>query len=118
MTETTKSQLLLYLKAIAATHPPNWQYSLKAYIGFNWGKIGATIISEDRHGATQVAWCGHIYTRRAGENKKFGAAIWFSRPNGKGEGDEATYAKLITFKRAAAQAEPLPDYVVQALKGN
>jgi len=110
------TEILPLLKAIAASHPPNWQHPLKAYPSFDWSKIGAIVVSKDAIGATQVAWCGHLYTRRAGENKKFGAAIWFSRVNGKGEGDETSYAKLITFKKAAAQAEPLPDYVVQALR--
>jgi hypothetical protein len=94
--------------------PPNWQRPLQAYDDFDWAKIGATAVSTDLHGATKVVWCGHVYTRRSGENRKFGAAIWFSRPNGKGEGDDLTYLKLITFKDTA-DAEPLPDYVVQKL---
>jgi hypothetical protein len=107
--------LTLILKAIACHAPPNWQRPLKAYKNFDWAKIGATAIAQDAYGATKVAWCGHVYTRRSGENKKFGAAIWFSRANGKGEGDENTYLKLISF-RDGAEAEPLPDYVVQRLR--
>lgn len=113
--DTTNIELLL--RAIASQTPPSWQRPLKDYTKFDWSKIAATVVSSDAHGATKVSWCGHIYTRRSGENKKFGAAIWFSRPNGKGEGDETNYLKLITFKNTA-NAEPLPDYVVQALQGN
>lgn len=109
-------EILLLLKVLASQNPPNWQRSLKAYRAFDWSKIGATVVSSDRHGATRVSWCGHVYTRRAGENKKFGAAIWFSRANGKGEGDETTYLKLITFKDGA-DAEPLPEYVARAIGG-
>lgn len=103
------------MKAVASTNPPNWQRPLKAYKSFDWSKIGATVLAADRHGATKVAWCGHTYIRRAGENKKFGVAIWFSRGNGRGEDGEASYVRLITFKTGEAQAEPLPDYVVRAL---
>jgi hypothetical protein len=106
--------LHLLLRAIASHTPPSWQRPLKDYNNFDWSKIGATVVSTDNYGATKVSWCGHIYTRRSGENRKFGAAIWFSRSNGKSEGDETNYLKLITFKNSA-NAEPLPDYVIQAL---
>jgi hypothetical protein len=112
--EDTK-QILLLLKVLAADKPPSWSRPLKAYKDFDWAQIGAIATDHDRHGATRVVWCGHLYTRRSGENKKFGAAIWFSRANGKGEGDEATYARLITFKDMA-KAEPLPDFVIDAIK--
>jgi hypothetical protein len=108
-------ELLLALKAIASQTPPNWQRPLKAYPNFDWSKIGATIVNSDNYGATKVAWFGHIYTRRSGENKKFGAAIWFSRANGKSEGEETNYLKLISFKDSA-EAEPLPDYVIRAMR--
>jgi DdrB-like protein len=112
------SQLAPLIKAIAACHPPNWQQPLKAYSNFDWGKIGAKALEHDRHGATKVLWAGHIYLRRAGENKKYGAALWFSRPNGKGEGDEATYVRLISFKDKTAldsDVEPIPEYVARLL---
>jgi DdrB-like protein len=115
MKETTAQQILLLLKVIAADKPPAWSRPIKAYKNFDWAKIGATITDTDSHGATKVVWCGHIYTRRSGDNRKFGAAIWFSRSNGKGEADEATYARLITFKDSA-QAEPLPDFVAKAIQ--
>lgn len=114
MRETIK-ELSLLLKVWAAHHPPNWQRSLKTYSKFDWAKIGATVVESDRHGATKIVWCGHVYTRRAGASQKLGAAIWFSRANGKGEGDEAQYLRLITFKDSPA-AEPLPDYVVNKLR--
>jgi len=110
MNDETLKELLSILKAIASCQPPNWQRPLKHYAKFDWAKIGATTVSSDSHGATKVVWCGHIYTRRSGENKKFGAAIWFSRANGKGDDDETSYLKLISFKDTA-EAEPLPDYV-------
>jgi DdrB-like protein len=106
----------LLLRVIASQNPPNWQRPLKDYPKFDWSKMGATVVSSDAHGATKVSWCGHVYLRRSGENKKFGAAIWFSRSNGKGEGEETHYLKLITFKDSA-NAEPLPSYVAEALKG-
>ncbi len=115
MNEETAAQLLIVLKAIAGSNPPAWQRPLRAYSGFDWAKIGAGVIERDDNGATKVLWCGHIYTRRSGENRKYGAAIWFSRATGKNEDDENTYVKLITFKDSAP-AEPLPDYVSRELK--
>lgn len=114
MNNESLQEIALFLKVLASQNPPNWQRPLKAYSAFDWSKIGATVVSKDAHGATKVAWCGHLFTRRSGENKKFGAAIWFSRANGKGEGDETSYLKLITFKDSAG-AEPLPDYVIRQL---
>ena len=115
MNDDTLKELLIVLKSIAGNNPPSWQRPLKNYKDFDWAKIGATAISHDEHGATKVVWCGHVYTRRSGENRKYGAAIWFSRANGKGEGDETNYLKLITFKDSA-EAESLPDYVVRSLR--
>lgn len=108
------SEIKVMLRAIASQAPPNWQRSLKAYPKFDWAAIGATVVRSDDHGATVVQWCGHAYIRRAGENKKFGACIWFSRAIGK-DGDEAVYGRLITFKDLS-HAEPLPAYVVNALR--
>ena len=112
MNDETLKELLLILKAIASNNPPGWQRPLKSYHHFDWSRIGATVVSQDQHGTTKVAWCGHIYTRRAGENKKFGAAIWFSRAVG-GE-DETNYLRLITFKDSA-EAEPLPEYIAKVV---
>jgi hypothetical protein len=115
MNDETLKELLLVLKALASNTPPNWQRPLKAYKDFDWSQIGATVLNQDQHGVTKVVWCGHVYTRRSGTNSRFGAAIWFSRANGKGDGDETNYLKLITFKDSS-DAEPLPDYVVQRLR--
>lgn len=108
--------LRVALMAIASTQPPNWRRPLAAYKNGWVAQIGGTEISRDEHGPTVVAWMGHCYTRRAGENKKFGTAIWFSRAMGKNEAGETNYARLITFADGATPtAEPLPDYVAQAL---
>jgi hypothetical protein len=115
MTDELK-ELLPFLKAIAAANPPNWQRPLKQYKTFDWSKIGAVVTNQDQVGATHVIWCGHTYVRRSGENKKYGAAIWFSRGNGKGEDGEAAYVRLITFRDNESKVEPLPDYVIRALK--
>jgi len=115
MNDDLLKELLIALKVLAGANPPNWQRPLKTYKDFDWTKIGATVVSHDAHGATKVVWCGHVYTRRSGENRKFGATIWFSRSTGKGDNDETHYLKLITFKDAA-DAETLPDYVVKCLK--
>ena len=102
--------------AIASTNPPNWRRPLSAYSGPWVAAIGAVAVSSDSHGPSVVYWMGHHYTRRAGENKKFGTAIWFSRSMGKNEAGETNYARLITFADGATPtAEPLPDYVAQAL---
>lgn len=116
MTDETLKEILPLLKAIAASRPPNWQRPLRLYKTFDWTKIGATVTNKYQHGATHVAWCGHTYTRRSGENKKYGAAIWFSRASGKGEDGETSYLRLITFRDSDSEAEALPDYVVRALR--
>jgi hypothetical protein len=105
------------MKAIAASNPPNWIRSLKSYRNGWVAAIGANVIDKDEFGPTVVSWCGHTYVRRCGENKKYGAAIWFSRPAGKSEAGEVTYVRLITFKKdIMPKAEPLPDYIKQALQ--
>jgi DdrB-like protein len=93
--ENTESIQML-LRAIASHNPPSWQRPLKDYSQFDWTKIGATVVSSDAYGATKVSWCGHLYTRRSGENKKFGAAIWFSRAN----------ARATAMKRAISNSSP------------
>lgn len=111
------SEIFIFLKAIAAANPPNWQKPLKAYPSFKWDSIGAIVLDSDRHGATKVSWCGHLYTRRAGENKKYGAAIWFSRGNGKTEDGETNYIRLITFRIIPRiEIEGLPEYVIRAMQ--
>jgi hypothetical protein len=108
-------EILLMLKAIASQNPPAWQRPLRTYSKFEWSKIGASVVTKDEHGATSVSWCGHIYVRRSGDNRRYGASIWFSRSAGKGDDDEPQYLRLITFKDGA-KAEPLPEYVANALR--
>lgn len=105
------------MKAIAASNPPNWIRSLKSYRN-GWAEaIGAHVIERDSYGPTVVSWCGHTYARRCGTSQKFGAAIWFSRAKGKNAAGENNYVRLITFKRdAMPTAEPLPEYIKQALQ--
>jgi hypothetical protein len=105
------------MKAIAASNPPNWIRSLKSYRNGWVAAIGANIIDKDEFGPTVVSWCGHTYTRRYGSNKQYGAAIWFSRANGKNAAGENNYVRLITFKKdVVPTAEPLPDYIKEALR--
>ena len=109
--------LRVALMAIAAANPPNWRRPLAAYRNGWVAQINGSVVSSDAHGPTVVAWMGHCYTRRAGENKKFGAAIWFSRSVGKNEAGETNYVRLITFSDGATPtAEPLPSYVADALE--
>jgi DdrB-like protein len=109
-------KLTILLKAIASTNPPNWVKPLKAYPNFDWSVIGATVHTHDEYGAASVAWCGHLYIRRCGQNRKYGAAIWFSRGNGKDDDGEINYLRLITFRNVEIKAEPLPDYVAKSLR--
>ncbi|MBD0269397.1 single-stranded DNA-binding protein [Pseudanabaena sp. FACHB-2040] len=111
-------QLKLAMTAIAANNPPNWKRTLADYLKPDWPQaIGAIPTRKDRHGPTVLWWMGHYYTRRSGENKKFGAAIWFSRSAGADAEGNARYIRLITFSDAPMpDAEDLPDYVVSALK--
>lgn len=115
MDQQILNDISIALRVLAGQNPPNWQRSLKAYRNFDWAQIGATVVQSDEHGATLVAWMGHIYTRRSGENKKYGAAVWFSRANGSTDDGETAYARLITFK-ALPKAEPLPDYVTREFR--
>lgn len=102
--------------AIASQHPPNWKRPLASYQNGWPAAINAFIVAEDDLGPTVVSWMGHTYTRRCGENKKYGAAIWFSRSVGKDEDGSTRYARLITFSSdSTAQAEPLPQYVREEL---
>jgi hypothetical protein len=104
------------LMAIAANNPPNWRRPLASYRNGWVDAISAVVVSSDSHGPSVVYWMGHHYIRRAGSNPKYGVAIWFSRPMGKNEADEPQYARLITFSdKATPTAEPLPEYVADAL---
>jgi hypothetical protein len=105
------------VRAIASQHPPAWKRPLKAYKNGWVEAIGATAIASDQHGPTVVAWCGHTYTRRSGQNKTYGAAIWFSRVTGKDATGNNEYVRLITFAAdAEAEADTLPEYVAEKLQ--
>ena len=103
--------------ATAAANPPNWKRPLSAYKN-GWVKaIGAYEVAKDQHGPTLIFWMGHHYLRRSSENKKYGAAIWFSRAIGKDEAGNNEYARLITFNDDPTPvAEPLPASVVDKLQ--
>lgn len=87
---------------------------LAEYPGFDWASIDASLIKGDQYGPTHVEHGGYVYTRRSPQNK-FGEAIWYSRATGKAEDGTTTYARLITFRKLA-DADSLPDKVVQAVK--
>jgi hypothetical protein len=111
---TLVRQMSNRLEAIASQHAPDWQLPLYAYLiteRANWpDRIGAAVLHSDQHGPTKVVWCGHTYTRRTGNDRKYGTAIWFSRGIGNKQ-----YARLITFSDSA-HAEALPAYVIEALE--
>lgn len=103
------------LIAIASRNAPNWKRPLSAYTN-GWPQaIDAYVLSSDQHGPTAVSWMGRVFTRRSGENKKYGAAIWFSAPNGKDAEGNVNYERLITFSSTEFNAEDLPQYVEVAL---
>ena len=106
------------LKAIAGSNPPCWIMPLSVYKNGWHEKIGARLIARDDYGPTVVQWCGHYYIRRVG-NKKYGIDIWFSRAGGKDSDGENQYLTLIKFRQnAIPHAEPLPQYVIEALQPN
>jgi len=80
-----------------ASTGPNLRRSLADYYGFDWFKIDAIPIREDRDGVITVSWGGHDWHRRSGSGK-FGPAIWFSRSNGGDESGNTIWLRLITFK--------------------
>ena len=110
------NSLRVALRVLAAAHPPNWKRPLKTYKNGWVEAIAASVIAEDKHGPTLIAWMGHTYTRRCGSNPKYGASIWFSRAAGKDQDGELAYLRLITFEDSPPPtAEPLPAYVAQKL---
>lgn len=103
---------------------PNYRRQLAEYPNFDWQAIGATVSQSDDHGASEVEWRGHRFTRRSGSGK-YGEAIWFSRPTGSDDNGGTSYARLITFKdndaeplqvSVPAQAAPRPKPQPQAAK--
>jgi hypothetical protein len=85
---------------------PRYRRALRDYPAFKWEIIGADVIARDSQGVSEVEWCGHRFTRRAGSGK-FGKAVWFSRATGQSE-DGVEYALLIKFGGDGNEAEPIP----------
>jgi len=106
------SRIAAALEAMPKPAPDYWR-DLADYWKFDWTTIGATVVAEDKHGATVVSWGGCSFTRRCPPNK-YGVAIWYSRPIGK-SGEETQYEHLITFKHADG-VDPLPQKAVLELK--
>ena len=104
------SALLEKISAGSAPLSPGYRRRLAEYAGFDWASIDAQVVAQDQHGAAEVEWNSHRFTRRSGSGK-FGKAIWFSRPLGRDE-QETAYARLITFKDS--DAEPLASDLAQA----
>lgn len=103
---TIAKQMEVLIK-YAAPLSPNYQYSLKAFYGFNWDSIDAEPLGKDKYGVNGVRWNGQVFTRRSGAGK-YGQAIWFSRSLGERDGKN-TYARLVTFKGdGTVEAEPIP----------
>jgi len=110
-------RIALALETLARAQGPaelNLVRPLAEYPRFDWGSIDASVLKADQFGPTHVEHGGYVYTRRSPQNK-FGEAIWYSRATGKAEDGTTSYARLITFKKLA-EAEPLGDKVVQAVK--
>lgn len=112
--------VIAQLKRIAdclESHPnpaPDIVKDIGDYEDFDWSSINAEIVASDRHGPIAVRHGGQIYIRRNPANK-FGVAIWYSRAAGK-DGDETTYARLITFKEVKIEADPLNDKTIALLR--
>lgn len=98
-----------------APEAPDMQRPLELFNGFDWASIDATVVRADEFGANLVEWNGRLWTRRAPENK-FGAAIWYSRANGKDADGNNKYLRLITFKHVS-EAEPISRTAEKALSG-
>jgi hypothetical protein len=88
---------------------PNYTRPIEQFHSFDWESIHAAVIRADNDGPTHVEWGGETWTRRSPVNK-FGAAIWYSRANGKDEEGSVLYLRLITFKEML-DADPLPNKV-------
>lgn len=94
---------------------PNYQFELKDFATFDWASIGAVVVARDGDGPTVVNCKNNSYFRRSPSNK-FGAAIWFSRCNGKDEKGATIYERLCTFKALRdIEVEALPTKVTSRL---
>jgi hypothetical protein len=114
-TEALLARIAVALERLAINTPaPNYKRGLVAYKTFDFARLGIRVVKSDADGPSVLEWNNHYFTRRAGKGK-FGVAVWFSRPIGKGEGEdeECRFERLITFKDYS-EAEGLP---TEAKKG-
>lgn len=107
------AECLSLMTQAQAPDSPNFRRRLEDFPTFDWGSIGADVVSRDADGVTVVSWKGQEWKRRSGAGK-FGKAIWFSRPVGKDESGENQYYRLVTFKEYE-EPEALPDSVARTL---
>ena len=114
-TDTLLARIATALERLAVNTPvPNCKRGLAAYRTFDFARLGIRVVKCDADGPSVLEWNNHYFTRRSGKGK-FGVAVWFSRPIGKGESDdeELRFERLITFKDYS-EAESLP---AEARKG-
>lgn len=105
-------RIAIALEAMASNGKPaspNYTRPIEQFHSFDWESVHASVIRADNDGPTHVEWGGETWTRRSPSNK-FGAAIWYSRANGKDEEGNVLYLRLITFKEMS-DADPLPNKV-------
>lgn len=100
--------------ASALSPAPDLRRPLEDYIAFDWSTIGARVIARDDDGPTVVEYGGRIYKRRAPDNK-YGAAIWFSRADGKDAEGNNNYVSLISFEIFKNEVEPIGHKAREAL---
>ncbi len=100
--------------ASALSPAPEIRRPLEDYLAFDWAAIGARVLAKDQDGPTIVEHNGRIYKRRAPDNK-YGAAIWFSRADGKDAEGNNNYVSLISFEIFKNEVEPIGHKVREAL---
>ncbi len=108
-TEALLARIATALERLAVNTPaPNYKRGLANFKSFDFARLGIRAVKSDADGPSVLEWNNHFFTRRAGKGK-FGTAVWFSRPIGKGEGEdeECRFERLITFKDYS-EAESLP----------
>lgn len=103
--EERLAEIASYIAPAEQRDAPNIERPLEAFGTFDWDSIDATVVKADDFGPALVEWRGKMFKRRSPENK-FGAAIWFSRANGKNEDGSNHYDILIKF-RPVADADPI-----------
>ena len=107
--EPLLTRIAVALERLAVnTAAPNYKRGLKSFKDFDFARLGIRVVKTDADGPSVLEWNNHFFTRRSGKGK-FGVAVWFSRPVGKGENDddEVKFERLITFKDYS-EAESMP----------